>query len=208
MNVVSLLSFSVSIVLVTGAAQCVLCQDLRLNVGREDEFATRRIQVFKETGEKLSGVFKLHDFDQGSQSFVLEDVTGQSVSVPVSILQRITFEQTLLQPNPVAQTAAWQITSKPGKALKYKVPATALKVDSGDIIFPATTPVIAVSQPTTAAQAPKAEKSQVVTTDLAEAKTITYESPSKSFIIEVQHVLYTRDTFGSSSLSGPKKGLP
>jgi hypothetical protein len=80
-------------------------------------------------------------------------------------------------------------------------------VNSGDIVFPATASVTVVSQPTTAAPAPKAEKSQVVTTDFAEAKTITYESPSRSFIIEVQHVLYTKHTFGSSSLSGLKKAL-
>lgn len=207
MNVVSLLRFSVSVVLVTGAGQCLLCQDIRLNVGKEDQFATRRIQVFKGTGEKLSGVFKLRDFDQGNQSFVLDDVTGQRFSVPVSDLQRITFEQTLLESNPIAQTAAWRITSKPGKALKYKVPVAALKVDSGDIVFPATAPVAAVSQPTTAANASKAERAQGTTADLVEAKTLTYDSPSKSFMVEVQNIRYTRETFGSSSLSGPKKGL-
>jgi len=47
----------------------------------------------------------------------------------------------------------------------------------------------------------------VVTTDVPEAKTITYDSSSKSFVIEIQHVIYMRETFGSPSLSGPRKDL-
>lgn len=182
-------------------------QDLRINLFKQDQYATRRMEVVEKKG-KMSNVVGIRSFDPGSNTFTMEGVAGETTQVPMSDIQKINFEQAVVQQSPMAQTAAFEVTAKPGTMLKYKVSQNALRIDSGDLILPASSPVTSTPTPAaakTSAETTNRKTSSVVTDKIAEAKSLTYDPSSKSFLIEVQEVTYTKQIFGSSGVSGMRK---
>ena len=108
----------------------------------------------------------------------------------------------------MAQTAAFEVTAKPGMMLKYKIPQNALRIDSGDLIVPASSPLTSTAAPAaseTSAEKPNRKPSSVMTEKIAEAKSLTYDPSSKAFLVEIQETTYTTQTFGSSGASGTRK---
>jgi hypothetical protein len=164
------------------------------------------MEVVKKSGEKMSNVTTIQSFDSDSNVFSLEGVTGETNKVPVSEIKQINFEQAVARPDSTAQTARVEITAKPGATLNYKVPQNALRIDSGFLVLPASSPVTTTPAPAgteTSTSTPK--PSNVVTEKIMEAKSLTYEPSSKSFVVEVQEIAYTIETFGSSGPSGIRK---
>ncbi len=194
--------------LFAATAEPARCQDRRINLFKGDQYAARRMEVVKKSGEKMSNVVGVRSFDPDSNAFSMEGVAGETTKVPVSDIQIINFEQEVVRQSPMAQTAAFEVTAKPGTMLKYKVPQNALRIDSGDLILPASSPVISTPAPApaeTSTGTTNRKTNSVVTDKIAEAKSLTYDPSSKSFLIEVQEVTYTKQTFGSSGVSGIKK---
>src|ERR1700757_2771218 len=126
--------------LFAATAEPARCQDRRINLSKEDQYAARRMDVVKKSGEKMSNVIGVRSFDPDSNAFSMEGVAGETTRVPVSDIQIINFEQEVVRQSPMAQTAAFEITAKPGTMLKYKVPQKALRIDAGDLILPASSP--------------------------------------------------------------------
>ena len=194
--------------LFAATAEPARCQDRRINLVKEDQYAARRMEVLKKSGEKMSNVVGVRSFDPNSNAFGMEGVAGETTKVPVSDIQIINFEQEVVRQNPVAQTAGFEVTAKQGTILKYKVPQNALRIDSGDLILPAAFQVTrtpAPAQAETSAETTNGKTSTGVTDKIGEAKSLTYDPSSKSFLIEVKEVTYTRQTFGSSGVSGIRK---
>jgi hypothetical protein len=183
-------------------------QDRRINLFKEDQYATRRMEVIKKSGEKMSNVVGVQSFDPDSNAFSMQGVAGETTKVPVSDIQIINFEQAVVRQSPMAQAAAFEVTAKPGTMLKYEVPQNALRIDSGGLILPASSPVTSTPAPAaakTSAETRNGKTSSVATDKIAEAKSLTYDPSSKSFRIEVQEVTYTKQVFGSSGVSGIRK---
>jgi hypothetical protein len=182
-------------------------QDIRINFIREDLYAERRMVVFKKPGEKMSGVVRIQSFDPVTNSFVMEGVAGESVSVPVSDIERIEFEQTVQRQSPQAQQSFWKIVAIPGSMQRYNVSKNALRVESGEIILPASSPMTIIStSSTTPVETSEPKKGVTVKTDkIIEARNLTYDVSTKSFRIEVQEVTYTREEFSASGVSGIRK---
>ena len=205
MKSMCLLTISIACLL-GAAAEPVQSQDLRINLLKEDQYATRRMEVVKKSGEKISNVMTIKSFDSNSNIFSLEGVAGETNEVPVSEIKEINFEQAVVRQNPMAQEAAFEVTAKLGATLKYRVPQNALRIDFEVLTLPASSPVTTTPAPAgteTSAGTPKPSK--VVSEKIVEAKSITYEPSSKSFLVEVQEIAYTKKTFGSSGPSGIRK---
>jgi hypothetical protein len=202
-----LLTISIACLL-AATAEPAQSQDRRINLFKEDQYATRRMEVFKKSGDKMSSVVSIRSFDSVSNAFSMEGVAGETTKVPMSDIQKINFEQAVAHQSPMAQTAPFEVTAKPGVMLKYKVPQNALRIDSGDLILPASSPVTstpAPATPETSAETPNRKTSSVVTDKITEAKSLTYDPSSKSFLVEVQEITYTKQIFGSPGVSGIKK---
>lgn len=207
MRSMCLLTISIAC-LFAATAEPAQSQDRRINLFKEDQYATRRMEVVKKSGEKMSNVIGVQSFDPDSNAFSMEGVAGETTKVPVSDIQIINFEQAVVRQSPMAQTAAFEVTAKPGTMLKYKVPQNALRIDSGDLILPASSPVTSTPAPAaaeTSAETTNRNTRSVVTDKIAEAKSLTYDPSSKSFLIEVQEVTYTKQTVGSPGVSGIRK---
>jgi hypothetical protein len=187
-------------------AQPAQSQDIRISLIKTDDYAVRRMVVFSKSGVKMSSVVRIRSFDPATNSFVMEDVAGEAINVPVSDTEEIEFEQTVRQQSPAAQEGPWVIAARPGLTLKYKVPQNALRVESTELILPAASPVTSSSPPPTTSAETSDRKGSIVKTDkIAEAKRLTYDSSTKSFLIEVQEVTYSREALGTSGVSGIRK---
>ncbi len=206
MRSICLLTISIAC-LFAATAELARSQDRRINLLEGDEYATRRMEVVKKSGKKMSSVVSIQSFDPGSNSFVMEDVAGDTVKVPVSGLRRIDFQQAVQEQRPMAQEAPFEVTARPGARLKYKVPQTALRIESGDLILPASSPVTSTPAPAaaTSTETPNKKPSSVKTDKIGEAKSLTYDPSSKSFLVEVQEVTYTKQIFGGGGASGLSK---
>ena len=188
----------------------VQAQEIRLNVLKSDELALRRMVVFKKSGDKISSFVKIDSFEPVSGIFVMEDATGEIVSIPTSEIQKIEFEQTVRRQNPVAQEAHWEIKATAGAGLRYKLSRGALRVESGELVLPASSPSTSVPGPTVPSPEPSSREpgSRITAFKVSEARSLTVDGASESFFVEVQAVTYTHETFsgsGSSGLSGTRK---
>jgi len=188
-------------------------QDIRLNILKSDEFALRRMVVFKKSGEKIGIFVRIASFDPATGLFVMESATGDATSIPATEIQKIEFEQTVKRQNPAAQQASWEIRATLGAELRYDVSQSALKVESGDLVLPSSSPSTSIPGPTLTPSEASPRKSGNKTTGVSitnvkvlEAKSLTVNGSSKSFFVEVQNVTYTKETSGSSvGLSGMRK---
>jgi len=203
-----LLTISIACLFAT-MAQPAQCQDRRINLFKQDQYATRRMEVVKQSGEKMSNVVAIQLFDSESNTFSMEGVAGETTKVSISDIKKINFEQAVVRQSPMAQSAPFEVIAKPGLVLKYKVPQNTLRIESGDLILPASSSVTSMPAPTAATETsnatPNKDPTSVVTEKIAEAKSLTYDSSSKSFVVEVQEIAYTIQTFGSSGPSGTRK---
>jgi hypothetical protein len=181
-------------------------QDIRINLVREDLYALRRMEVFKKSGEKLSGAVSIESFDPESNSFIMKGVTGETFNLPVSDIQKIEFEQALSQQRQEVQEAAWKINAKPGSTLRYQVSQDALRIEDGDLILPASSSAARIPAPATTPDDTSNKQGKVAKTDkVAEAKKLTYDPSTKMFLVEVQEVTYTKEMVGTSGPSGVRK---
>jgi hypothetical protein len=197
----SLVAIALTLAAASDRAQA---QDLRLNLMREDSFASRRIQVFKKPDEKLSGVVSIESFDAGSNSFTMRGIAGDKVKVAATDLEKIEFEQELLKQRPQAQSAFFEVSTQPGAALRYKIVPEAIKIDAGDLIVPASAPSAKISLSSTPVK-PEHEGGSIDTKKIVEARKLTWDAASKSFLVDVQEVTYSRATFGGGGASGMVK---
>jgi hypothetical protein len=195
-----------SIALLVAATLPAQSQDLRINVLRRDNYASRRMVIYKKSGEKLSNVVAIRSFDPQNSSFTMIGVMGESVVIPTSAVQKVEFEQAVLIQSPMAQEASWKVSSIPGSAFGYKVLRDALKVDSGDLVLPASSPATGTPAPPVPAPATSKEQGKTVVTEkIVEAKRLTYDSSTKTFLVEVQEITYSKEVSGSSGASGVRK---
>jgi hypothetical protein len=196
------------VLLFMAAVACpVQAQDIRLNVLKPDELALRRMVVFKKSGDKISSFVKIASFEPASGIFVMEDATGGMVSIPTSEIQKIEFEQTVQSPSPMAQQAHWEIRATAGTGLRYKLSRGALRVESGELVLPASSPSTSVPGPTAPSIEPSSRNpgNSITAFKVVEVRSLTVDGASESFFVEVQNVTYTKETSGSSGLSGTRK---
>ena len=180
-------------------------QEVHINLTREDGFASRRVQVFKKPGDKLSGVSGIESFDARANSFAIGKVTGESITVTVDDLDKIEFQQALLVLHPMAQSGPFEVTAQPGATLRYQVRPDALKFQQWDLILPASLSPTTIS-PSTNSSGPTAHHGGKLTTQkVVEAKKLTWDPTSKSFVLEAQEVVYSREDWGGSGPSGTRK---
>jgi hypothetical protein len=181
-------------------------KDLRLNVLKSDENALRRMVVIKKSGEKISTFVKIDSFDPATGLLVVEDITGETTDIDAAGIQRIEFEQNVQRMNPAAQSAPWEIRATFGSKLRYKVSQGALRVDSGELVLPASSPSSSIPGGMVASgEAPSHIGAQLTKVKVLEAKSLTFDAAGKSFLIDVQNVTYTKEVWGSSGLSGVRK---
>jgi hypothetical protein len=199
-----LLRVSPLLLLITCVAQA---QDIRLNLTNSDELMMRRMTVYKTSGETLKHLVKVRSYDPQSASFVMEDVTGGTITIAVSDLSKIDFEQSLSDANPVVQSPMPKIIATPGPKVKYTVPQDALKVDVGDLLFPASSP-----STTTPGPPPPPVLPGVATVDsknihrVTQPRSLTFDKPHKCFYVEVENFTYlVEPPSGSSRPSGVVK---
>jgi hypothetical protein len=188
-----------------GVADWARAEDLKINLIREDAYASRRMQVFKKSGDKLSGADTIESFDAESNSFTMGTVTGETITVAVTDLEKIEFQQALLRQNPVAQQGWFEVAAQPGATLMYKVNLDAIKIQSGDLILPAAVLPTTISPAGTPAVPTPQHGGRLTTRKIVEAKKLTWDPPSKSFRLEVQEVVYSREEYGGSGPSGIRK---
>lgn len=200
----SIIAAVIALVICVGGVERGVAQELRLNLMREDSFATRRIQVFKKSGEKVSGVVSIQSFDSGSNSFVLRGVAGESIQFATDDLGRIEFEQELLKQQPQAQSGPFEVSMRLGDAVRYRVPPAGMKIDAGDLVLPASAPSTKISLPAEAVKASR-EGGSVSSQKILEAKKLTWDAASKSFLVDVQEIVYSRTEFGGGGASGVRK---
>jgi hypothetical protein len=206
MNRTHLFAISATLLFCTLLAHTALSQDIRLNVSRPDQYAFRKMVVIKKSGERITTFLKINSFDPATGIFVLEGVTGETANISASDIKSIEFQQTLQRHSPMAQDAHWEISLTEGPELKYKVAQNALMVQSGELVFPATSSSTAISGTDLPSGDPAPRQGgSISSAKMVEARTITVDPPTKSFLIEVQKVMYTKETWGSSGLSGARK---
>jgi hypothetical protein len=188
--------------LFAATAEPAQTQDRRINLFRKDLYATRRMEVVRKSGEKMSNVVGIQSFDPDGNAFSMEGVAGETIRVPISDIKKINFEHEVLRQSPMAQEPAFKVTEKPGSLLEYKVPEKALRIESGDLVLPASSRV--TSTPAPAAET-SAETPDMQADKITEAKSLTYDPSSKSFLVKAQEINYTRKVSGSSGVSGIRK---
>ncbi len=188
------------------AAVPTQANDIRLNVLKSDQLALRRMVVIKKSGEKISTLVKIDSFDPATGLFVMEGVTGETTDIRSSDIQKIEFQQTVRQQSPAAQEAPWKIRATVGSELRYQVSQGALRVESGELVLPASSPSTSIPGPTVSSAEPSSRNGASITNvKVVEAISLTFDGARKSFFIKVQNVTYTKETSGTSGLSGIRK---
>jgi hypothetical protein len=206
MKVRHLLLASMVLVLAAGIVLSAEAQDVRLNVTRSDDYVTRRMVIFKKSGEQVGSLVKIRSFDPASASFVMEGVAGEAVTLAASDIKQIVFEQTVARQSPMAQQAYWEITESFGPGLRYKVKQNSLRVVSGDLVLPVSSPVVDIPAPPVPPLPPLSTNgSSTTSATITEARRLAYDAPSKTFAVEVQNVTYNKEMSGSSGISGVRK---
>jgi len=181
-------------------------QDLQFNLTREDAYATRRMQVFKKSGDKLNGVVGIESFDARTNSFTMREVTGESVNIAIADLEKIEFQQALLEPHPMAQQAICDVTAQLGTTRSYKIAPGAIRIQSWDLILPASVLPSTISPITSPLNAPVAHHGgRLITRKILEAKKLTWDSSSNSFLLEAQEIVYSCEESGGAAPSGIRK---
>ncbi len=181
-------------------------RDIKLNATRSEEHVLRKMVVVNTSGEKMSTFDKIVSFDPASNVFVMEDVRGGTMSIPSSEIREINFEQTVEVTNSPVQRSFPKVTATPGSKLKYRVPKGAIRVDSGDLVLPASSPSTKVDgdggNPPSSPSGNGVNFSRI---NVVEPRRLTVDAHG-FFIVEVQNVIYTTETpTGGSKASGAAK---
>jgi hypothetical protein len=146
-------------------------EDIRLKVLKSDEYALRRMVVVKKSGERINSFLKINSFDPAAGLFVMEGVTGETTSVPVSDIEKIEFGQSVREQSPMAQSAYFEIKTTIGSGVRYKISQGQLKVEAGDLILPGSSPSTSIPAPAVSSATPSPhEGSNVTKGEVVEAR--------------------------------------
>jgi hypothetical protein len=194
-----------SMVCLTALGASAQAQTVEVRFTGRDEFVDRSMKIVTKTGEPITGIQKIRSFDPATAALIFEDVAGSEKRLPVSNLERIEFVQNLNRSNPVAQAAAWKVTSKPGRIVSYAIPQTAFQVRSDKLELSADWKAPQTRNPEPAPPQESDSGFQISrTAEIVEPKILTYDTAKKSFTLEVQFYTYARKVQAGSS-SGPGK---
>ena len=206
MKLTSMLIVCLASLLAGGAALPAEAQDVRLNVTKPDQYAMRRIVVVKKSGDQITSLVRIQSYDPATASFVMQNVTGEAVIVPASQIKEMVFEQSVMRQSPMAQEAWFAVYESLGPALRYKLPQGSLRVEDGNLVLPASTPSTPIPAPPVPPLPAMPGSGNITTSNkVTEARKLTYDASRKSFLLEVQNVTYTKETSGSSGMSGVRK---
>jgi hypothetical protein len=189
------------VLLLTGTT-LLLAQDkgIRLNATRNDGNVLHKMVVVKASGEKMSGIRKIVSYDPATSVFVMEDLTGGAISIPASEIREIDFEQAVVKANIAVQMPISEVKVTPGSRLKYSVPKNAVRVDSGDLVLPASSPSTKIpGEEGNSTESPSHEGDRVTRKDIVEPRKLTVDVAHGLFLVEVQNVTYTTETRGGGS---------
>jgi hypothetical protein len=91
-----------------------------------------------------------------------------------------------------------------------KIQPDAIKIEGWDLILPESVSATTISPVTGTPSSPTARHGGHVTArKIVEAKQLTWDSASKSFLLEAQEIVYSREVFGGGGVSGIRiKTLP
>lgn len=186
---------------------CMQAQDIRLNLTNSDDVMMRRMTVYKKSGDTIKHLVKIKSYDPQTASFVMEDVKGGTVTVAAADLSRIVFEQSFGEQSPIVQRAMPIITSIPGPMVKYTVPQSALKVDAGELLVPASSPSTTTLGPPPPPGLPAVTNVDSKNThDVTLPRSLTFDTSRKCFYVEAEKFTYRiEQPSGSSRPSGVVK---
>jgi hypothetical protein len=206
MKTTSFIRIPIALLFFSVVASPATSQDIQLNVSKPDNYALRKMVVVKKSGDKVTSFLKIDSFDPETGVFIMEGATGEATEILASDINTIEFQQTVRKQSMGAQQAHWEINVTPGPEVKYKVGQNALRIESGELVFPANSP----SADTSGAEFPASDPAprrggSVSSVKKLEANRLTVDGPNKSFLVEVKNVMYTTETLGSSGLSGIRK---
>ena len=108
---------------------------LRINLLQQDAFVTRTMKIFKQNGNKFKGIIAIRAYDPEPNALVVEDIQGDTRGIPLPEIQKMEFEQHILEQMSVAQMAAWKISAVKGKMQRYKVASEDFRIESGILEF-------------------------------------------------------------------------
>ena len=192
------------LLLIAAGVNAARAQEIRVNISRSEHSILRRMVVVKTSGERITNLVRIASYDQQKGVFVMESVTGETVSIALPELKRIDFEQTVDRQNAAAQEPAWEMTATPGSGLRYSVSKGLLRVDAGDMVVPAGSASSAVPGPAkTSSPASSSWKGIVSNHDVLEARSLTVDISGGVFIVEVQNVTYAEKTAGGGEGTRP-----
>jgi hypothetical protein len=200
MNDTYLRTLWIAVVAVIAIGLPAQSQDVRLNILKGDDFALRKMVLVKKSSERISNFVKIDSYEPEAGIFVIEGPTGETTRISVSDIQRLEFEQSVRQQAPMAQNGPWEIRPTFGSGMKYKVAKGALRVEAGDLVIPGSSTSNAIPAPTNAGSQPSARHGGTITnTKVMEAESLTVDDAANSFLIVVQNVTYTMETWGGGS---------
>jgi hypothetical protein len=190
----------VAVVVVIAIGLPAQSQNVRLNILTGDDLALRKMVLVKKSNERITNFVKIDSYEPETGVFVIEDPTGEPIRISVSDIQRLEFEQSVRQQAPMAQNGPWEIRPTLGSGMKYKVAKGALRVEAGDLVLPGSSTSDAIPAPTNVGSQPSARHGGTITnTKVVEAKSLTVDDATNSFLIVVQNVTYTMETWGGGS---------
>jgi len=185
---------------------------LRINLLQQDAFVTRTMKIFKQNGNKFKGIIAIRAYDPETNALVVEDIQGDTRGIPLPEIQKMEFEQHILEQMSVAQMAAWKISAVKGKMQRYKVASEDFRIESGILELKN---YEEITEP--AAGGDASNSSAITITDallpaedgnkIPEPRRITYESSRNCFYVDVQTVVYQKQFLGGGGSSGAIKPL-
>jgi hypothetical protein len=196
-----------SLLLIGGSLLLAQGQEIKLNATRSEKHVLRKMVVVKTSGEKISTLEMIVSFDPATTKFVMKDVSGGTTSISSSEIREIDFEQAVEMARPAAQEAFWEVIATPGSRFKYTVPKGALRVDSGDLVLPASSRAIEIAGDVgNPPESPSRKEDKFSRINVVEPRRLTVDIAQGSFVVEVQNVIYTtKIAAGSSTPSGVAK---
>ncbi len=179
-----------------GIAVCAAAADTRVVLSGHDGSidVDRTFVVTATSGDRIPGLVVLKAFDPARKTFVFTRYDGSSVDVAVTDLRSIAFRQDVRRSNQMAQTAIYRdVAIVRGEQRQVKVPAARLDVNETGLAL------VGVDAPADAR-------------DRWEARTLTYDRGTDTFVVDIERVTYVVTVRGggggSSGASGIRKGLP
>jgi len=188
-------------------------REIQINLLHSDDYANRSMAVTKKSGIKLKG--RNLAYDPVRSIFLIEDVSGRNITLPVAELDKIEFFQMKHDQPSVAQMAPINIIAVLGEEKTLKIPARGFLINTGHLIAKDYTEVKQAPSSPVPPAFPSLPGTQPMWSEPGQGKevlevlTIAFEPAKQSFYVRTRKVTYSKGFYGGGGggPSGHMKGM-